>query len=181
MQGAGEDPDGDPPSLCMRRGTSTASESTERMIAMNRRAKVIEGGEIATVEIVRSSACEACHKNGAGCSACDILTMNRTVTAKAKNLIGAKPGDMVVIETPSGRVLGYAALVFLFPLVTALAFYFAAGLISGPTALPYLLSLAGFVLAFVVLYLVAGRLTKNRYDIVIVGFAQGLSDAGADE
>ncbi|NLK39510.1 MAG: SoxR reducing system RseC family protein, partial [Clostridiales bacterium] len=95
---------------------------------MRRRAKVVEGGEIATIEIMRSSACDGCHKNGGGCVSCDIFGLNKTITAKAENRVGAAAGDRVIIETESGRVIGYAAVVFLLPIVVALALYFAAGL-----------------------------------------------------
>lgn len=136
---------------------------------MRQIATVIEGGQIATVEIMRSSACDGCHKRqGGGCVTCDIFGMNRKMTAKAKNEAGAKAGDRVVVETASGRVLGYAAFVFLFPIIMGLIFYFAADAFDMSNPIPYVSSFAGFALSFVIIYFTVNKIAKNRNDIIIV-------------
>lgn len=136
---------------------------------MKQTATVIEDGEIATVEIMRSSACDGCHKHeGGGCVTCDIFGMSKKMTAKAKNEAGAKKGDRVILETASGRVLGYAAFVFMFPIISGLLFYLVADYFSESQALPYLVSLAGFVLSFAVIYFTVNKRAKSRYDITIV-------------
>ena len=59
----------------------------------------------AQVLCVRESACSGdCHK----CSGCGAAT--ETLLLTAKNPIGAKEGDLVVIESASGPVLAAAAM-----------------------------------------------------------------------
>ncbi|NLK39580.1 MAG: hypothetical protein GX303_04955, partial [Clostridiales bacterium] len=50
------------------------------------------------------------------------------------------------------------------------ALNFAAGLFGDSLVLPYVFSLAGFILTFVVIYFSVNKRAKNRYDITIVGF-----------
>ena len=79
-------------------------------------------GRIATVETERTSACEGCHKNadGKSCSVCSLVGGERKFTARAYNEIGAKVGDRVMIESRTERVIWYAVLVFVLPLLVAL-------------------------------------------------------------
>ena len=66
----------------------------------------------ATVIHVRESACSGdCHKC-AGCGAA-----KEAILLEAKNPIGAKPGDLVTIESESGPVLKAAAVMYLLPMV----------------------------------------------------------------
>ena len=66
----------------------------------------------ATVIHVRESACSGdCHK----CSGCGAA--KEAILLEAKNPIGAKPGDLVTIESESGPVLKAAAVMYLLPMV----------------------------------------------------------------
>ena len=66
----------------------------------------------ATVIHIRESACSGdCHK----CSGCGAA--KEAILLEAKNLIGAKPGDLVTIESESGPVLKAAAVMYLLPMV----------------------------------------------------------------
>ena len=72
----------------------------------------------AQVVIVRQSACSGdCHK----CSGCGAA--KETLVLTAKNPIGAKEGDLVVIESPSGPVLAAAAMLYMVPLVLFIGAY----------------------------------------------------------
>ena len=91
---------------------------------MRTEATVVEiRGSRAVVTTERLSACEGCHKatEGEGCSVCTLMGGNRTVSAEAENPLGAKVGDRVMIESRTGRMLWYAALVFLLPILLAIA------------------------------------------------------------
>ena len=81
----------------------------------------------ATVSVARQAACDGCHKNadGQGCSVCTLLGGNREVRARARNSAEAVVGDTVEVESRTGRMLAYAALIFLLPVVMALVGYFA--------------------------------------------------------
>ena len=66
----------------------------------------------ATVIHIRESACSGdCHK----CSGCGAA--KEAILLEAKNPIGAKPGDLVTIESESGPVLKAAAVMYLLPMV----------------------------------------------------------------
>ena len=61
---------------------------------------------------VRESACSGdCHK----CSGCGAA--KQTVILTARNAIGARVGDMVVVSSDSARVLKAAAVMYMLPMV----------------------------------------------------------------
>lgn len=137
---------------------------------------VKSGKNIAVVETSRSSACDGCSKKDCGesCGMSNMFAVSRRggsskiMTASADNEIGAKIGDTVEIETDSKTVLSYAAIVFLFPIAMGLILYFLGTLISQSDIVPYIMSLAGFIAAFAVIYFTAERRSKNKTDIRIV-------------
>lgn len=72
----------------------------------------------ARVVLIRQSACSGdCHK----CSGCGAA--QETLVLTAKNPIGAKEGDLVVIESASGPVLAGAAILYMLPLVLFIGLY----------------------------------------------------------
>ena len=74
--------------------------------------------DTAKVACLRQSACSGdCHK----CSGCGAV--EQTMIFTAQNPIGAKPGDMVKVETATGPVLQAAAVLYLLPLVMFIAGY----------------------------------------------------------
>ena len=119
--------------------------------------------DTAKVACLRQSACSGdCHK----CSGCGAV--EQTMIFTAQNPIGAKPGDMVKVETATGPVLQAAAVLYLLPLVMFIAGYLVGmqwqlgGLIGG---LAFVLSIA-----LVVIY---DRLVMKKKNTVytIVGYA----------
>ena len=72
----------------------------------------------AKVACLRQSACSGdCHK----CSGCGAV--EQTMVFTARNPIGARPGDMVTVESATGPVLKAAAVLYLMPLVLFIAGY----------------------------------------------------------
>ncbi len=72
----------------------------------------------AQVMLIRQSACSGdCHK----CSGCGAA--QETLLLDARNPIGAKPGELVNIESESGPVLAAAAVLYMLPLVLFLVGY----------------------------------------------------------
>lgn len=66
----------------------------------------------AQVVCIRESACSGdCHK----CSGCGAV--QQTVTVRAINRIGARPGELVTVETGSAPVLQAAAMLYLLPVL----------------------------------------------------------------
>lgn len=126
-------------------------------------------GEFAVVETDRKSACDGCHKrqDGGSCAMCTLMGDKAALRSRARNPIGAAPGDEVLVESPSGRMLGYGALVFLMPLGLGLLFYFLGGLLPWGAAAKYICSLVGFVGAFVFLWFYSRRVIARRCDVTI--------------
>lgn len=102
-------------------------------------------GEYAVVSVKRQSACDSCHAKGY-CIEC-----KKTMDALALNEAGAQTGDTVELESPTGTVLGYAALVFLLPVVIAIGSFLVFSLYFSQTV-SLLASLCFFVLTFVFIY-----------------------------
>ena len=139
---------------------------------MKTTATVIEvNGKTATVETVRTAACEGCHKmaDGGECSVCSLMGSNRKLRAKADNSFGARPGDRVEVETATSRVLLYSALVFLLPVLVAALGWWIASLLTDSMPLMGLGALIGFGLSFVILRVISGVLQKKQCDVVITG------------
>ena len=106
--------------------------------------KSIEG-KYAQVSVIRSSACDGCHSKGF-CLSCS----KKEMTVSVLNDIGAVPGDTVELYSPTGRVLGYAALVFVLPIVLAILGYIGAYYLFGEES-AVLGALVAFVLTFAVI------------------------------
>lgn len=137
---------------------------------MKTTATVVElNGGIATVETERTSACERCHKmsEGNGCSVCSLMGSGRKIRSKAENRAQAKIGDRVVVETATSRVLLYAALVFVLPILLAVAGWFVAGIFSSEPLWRGIGAAIGFALTFVGLRIYSGAIGKRKADAVI--------------
>lgn len=76
----------------------------------------------AEIEVKRVSACgHSCEECGGGCSE---LVKTGPVVVLADNPLHAQPGDRVVVESSTRSVLGFAAVVYLLPLVLFFGGYF---------------------------------------------------------
>lgn len=87
---------------------------------MQQTVKVIKCNEDGSAQVayLRQSACSGdCHK----CSGCGAV--EQTMLFEARNPIGAKPGELVVVESQSGPVLKAAAVLYMLPLVLFIAGY----------------------------------------------------------
>ena len=72
----------------------------------------------AQVILLRQSACSGdCHK----CSGCG--AREQTMIFTARNPIGARPGDLVTVESETGPVLKAAAMLYMLPLVLFIGGY----------------------------------------------------------
>lgn len=122
-----------------------------------------DGDGQAKVVYVRQSACSGdCHK----CSGCGAVQQSMIFTAR--NPIGARAGDLVIVESATAPVLKAAAVLYLLPLVLFIAGYlfgmqWQLGGLTG--ALAFALSI-GLVIAY-------DRLVMKKKNTVytITGFA----------
>ena len=126
--------------------------------------KLFDDGTAQVVHL-RQSACSGdCHK----CSGCGAV--QEAVTLVARNPIGARPGELVVIESRSGPVLMAAAVLYVLPLVLFFLGYLIGSLQwdKGP-----LCACLAFVLGIAVSVLY-DRVTakKKQTEYTITGYAQ---------
>ena len=79
---------------------------------------------------------------------------NVPVKAKARNPIGARPGQKVVVESSTKKMLGIVAFVYLIPVVLFLLGYLVMVFLGFEVALQYTVACLGFVLGilFAILY-----------------------------
>ena len=100
------------------------------------------------VFVRRESACSGdCHK----CSGCGAQVQQ--VFVRARNTIGAQPGDRVIVSTQTRQVLPAILVVYILPLALMLAGYFTGIALA---VSPGLLACAGFLLG------VAGIVAYDR-------------------
>ena len=120
--------------------------------------RVIESDErYALVEVRRKSACEGCHKGAEGCDACSLFIADAKHCVSAENPLHAKVGDRVLLEATSSRMLWYAFLVFILPLIIAGVFYALADAFHAQKLVSISLAAIGMILA----YIIIGRMTKK--------------------
>ena len=126
-------------------------------------------GEFALVESKRRSACDGCHKQkeGSSCAMCTLMGDKAEFRTRARNPIGAKAGDQVMVKSPSGRVLAYGALVFLMPLLLGVLFYFLCSLVTASEPIRLCSALLAFGGAYVFLWLYSRFVISRRCDVTV--------------
>ena len=126
-------------------------------------------GDKAQIEVKRISACaHNCAECGGGCSE---LTKTGPVVALANNSVGARPGDKVLVESSTKQVLGFAAVVYLLPLVLFFTGYFLSAALGAVEGLAIGLGALCFVVSLVVVVLVDRKVrgkTGNMFTIVAI-------------
>lgn len=127
-------------------------------------AKVFPDG-YAEVFVQRESACSGdCHK----CSGCGAA--KQQVFVRARNAIGARPGDRVIVTSDDRQILPAMLVVYILPLVLLLVGYFA-GL--GLGILPGIPAAAGFALGIVIMILYNRHVQEKKpVTFVITGYAE---------
>ena len=130
----------------------------------------IVSARVAVVSVERRAACDGCHKNtdGSGCTVCTLAGGNRTAKARARNDVGAAVGDVVEVESRTARVMFYAALVFLLPVLLAAAGYLLGFYVFLLGELSIIPAVVGLVLAFLPVWLYSKLVISKRLDMEIV-------------
>ncbi|WP_298030585.1 SoxR reducing system RseC family protein [uncultured Dysosmobacter sp.] len=107
-------------------------------------------GKYAEISVPRKSACGHDCEECAGCG-----VSGAAVHARAVNTIGARPGQKVVVESSTQKMLGIVALVYLIPVVLFILGYAVAFALTRSVAVEYTAAVLGFLL---------GILFAIRYD-----------------
>lgn len=98
----------------------------------------------AEISVPRKSACGHDCEECAGCG-----VSGAAVHAKAANPIGAKPGQKVVVESSTQKMLRIIALVYLTPVVLFLAGYLITAFLTPSVAAQYTAATVGFVIGII--------------------------------
>ena len=140
---------------------------------MEQRGKVISiEGEIATVELVRESACSSCHhKDSCGAGIIAGCSKSEVVTVKANNLCGALVGDSGVLNSDSAKTLGIAFCVFVLPLILTFVSYLICNALCDKIAFVAIVSAVVFVISFFSLFFGFNRLLCGKVNINITDIA----------
>ena len=101
------------------------------------------------ISVPRKSACGHDCEECAGCG-----VSGAAVHARANNPIGARPGQKVVVESSTKKMLRIVVLVYLIPVVLFFVGYFITMAVTSSVAAQYAVAAAGFVLGivFAILY-----------------------------
>ena len=121
--------------------------------------------EMAEVVVTRAAAC------GSNCSSCEACVFQNELKTVARNLIGAKPGQKVLIERKSSRVYGAILLVYIVPILLAIIGCFSAYAAGASEGLCVLCTFLGFMLGAAVV-VISQKLKRDKQSITfdIVSF-----------
>ena len=98
----------------------------------------------AVISVPRKSACGHDCEECAGCG-----VSGAAVKAKAANPIGAHPGQKVVVQSDTQKMLRIVALVYATPVVLFLLGYLAAFFLGAQVAVQYTTAVIGFIVRIV--------------------------------
>ena len=119
--------------------------------------------DMAEVAVTRATAC------GGNCGSCESCMFQSELHTEARNLIQARPGQRVTIESKSSRIFGAAMLVYIMPLLFFLAGYAIAAAFGAEEGIKILVSFASLLASALVLVL-SQRLNHKQkpitYDII---------------
>ena len=100
------------------------------------------GGGYAEISVPRKSACGHDCEECAGCG-----MTGAAIKARARNDIGAQPGDKVAVESSTRKIFGVVAQVYVLPVVLFLLGYFLSeGVAEGAR---YAIAIAAFAVSFI--------------------------------
>ena len=102
--------------------------------------RILDSGHV-EISVPRKSACGHDCEECAGCG-----VTGAAVHAKALNPIGALPGQKVVVESSTKKMLRIVALVYLIPVALFFLGYLAAMAVTAGVAVQYTAAAAGFIL-----------------------------------
>jgi len=121
--------------------------------------------ERAEVVVTRATAC------GSNCASCEACVFQNEIKTVARNLVGARPGQKVLIESKSSRVYGAIMLVYIVPILLAVLGCFLAYGAGASEGVCVLCTFLGFILGAVITVLTQ-RMRKDTkpisFDIISI-------------
>ena len=114
--------------------------------------------DMAEVAVARTTAC------GGNCGSCESCIFQSELKTLARNTIGARIGQKVVIESKSSKIYGAALLVYIMPLVLFIAAYALAYSLGAREGICIAISFLGLALGAAIMVL-SQRLKKDKNPI----------------
>lgn len=114
--------------------------------------------DMAEVAVARTTAC------GGNCGSCESCIFQSELKTLARNTIGARIGQKVVIESKSSKIYGAALLVYIMPLVLFIAAYALAYFSGAREGICIAVSFLGLALGAAIMVL-SQRLRKDKNQI----------------
>jgi len=128
----------------------------------------IVSDERAVVLVPRASSCTGdCGKCG-GCS-----SLVKTIETTVLNPVGAKVGDIVVLESSTRQILSIMLLVFVCPIAGVILFYLLASLFVENEAIRALIAFSGLIFGFVGAFVYNRILTRRDVPLVSISKIEG--------
>lgn len=117
--------------------------------------RILDAGH-AEISVPRKSACGHDCEECAGCG-----VTGAAVHARALNPIGARPGQKVVVQSDTNKMLRIVALVYLTPVLLFLVGYFITMAVTSSAAIQYLAAGTGFAAGILLAVLYDRRLRQR--------------------
>ena len=118
---------------------------------------------MAEVVVTRSTAC------GNNCGSCESCIFQSELKTLAKNNIGAKPGQKVVIASSSKKIFSAALLVYIMPLLFFLVGFVVSSALGASEGICVLVSFLSLILSAAVLIITQRKKTGSQqisFDII---------------
>lgn len=131
--------------------------------------KLLPNG-MAEVAVVRQTAC------GGSCASCEGCMYEREMKTAAKNLVSARVGQRVVIESRTSVIFSAALLVYVMPLVLFVAAYAAAAALGASEGLCILVSFVSLIVSGFILIQTQRRKKNKSVDFNIIEICGGVQD-----
>ena len=108
----------------------------------------------AEILVIRKSACSADCDSCHGCA-----HPEAKVFIKAINKVNAEAGDKVMVESSTSSILGWASLIYLFPVILMFSLYF---IVNSYEIVKITASILGLIAGFIICRLVSEKSLKNK-------------------
>lgn len=113
----------------------------------------------AQVEVTRTTAC------GGNCGGCEACVFDSRLLVEADNMICARPGERVTLESETSRMMGAVLLVYMLPVVLFFAGYALGALLSVSEGVCAVLSFCGAAIGGALVAFFGRKREKIRFRI----------------
>ena len=110
---------------------------------------------MAEVAVARTTAC------GGNCGSCESCIFQSQLKTAARNLVGARPGQRVIIQSKSSTIYKAALLVYVFPMILTLLGYVLAYVAGASEGVCVAAAFAGLVLGAAIVVM-SQRIKKGK-------------------